>query len=289
MNANSTNTKPGAGLVRDYTDKAVLITGGTKGIGRACGLAFAQHGAQCYLTHRWGSADEGELKAAFEAVGGKAPIVLEADASRPKDIAPVLDAIAERHDGIEVFISNVCVVMRGDGVENHSARALIKSLEYSSWPFVEYLHAIGKKFEKYPRYAVAMSSDGPDRHYPGYDYVAVSKAVLETFVRYMSTHLRDEKSTGEGGCIVNALRTRQVITDSYKQIFGEANTRAVEAFGEFACTVEEVADTTLAMCSGLMDSLGGQVLTLDRGASFVDNVMTMAPRMMKLGAEGGNE
>ena len=65
----------------DFADKVVLITGGTKGIGRACGLAFAKLGAQVWLTHRWGSADEAELKAAFEAVGGKPPQIVEADAS----------------------------------------------------------------------------------------------------------------------------------------------------------------------------------------------------------------
>ena len=41
--------------------KAVLITGGTDGIGRACGLLFARQGAHVYLTHRWGSADEDAL------------------------------------------------------------------------------------------------------------------------------------------------------------------------------------------------------------------------------------
>ena len=41
-------------MFTDYRDKVVLITGGTKGIGLACGLAFARQGAQVVLTHRWG-------------------------------------------------------------------------------------------------------------------------------------------------------------------------------------------------------------------------------------------
>ena len=276
-------TQSGSDLIRDYTGKVVLITGGTKGIGLACALSFAQQGAQLVLTHRWGSADEGELKAKFAEIGALEPLVLEADASRKADTKALFAQLKERFGGIEVFISNVCVVMKGNGVENHAERALIKSLEYSAWPFVEYLHAIEDTFGSYPRYAVAMSSDGPDRHYPGYDYVAISKAVLETFVRYMSTHLRHVKSSaGDGeGCLVNALRTRMVLTDSYAQIFGEENMATVAQFKEFAITVDEVADTTLAMCSGLMDSLGGQVVTLDRGATFIDNVMTMGPRILQ--------
>src|SRR5690606_28689345 len=123
-------------------------------------------------------------------------------------------------------------VMRGEGPMSHSRRALFKSLEYSSWPFVGYLQAIHAAFGRYPRYAVAMSSDGPDTHYPGYDYVAVAKAVLETFVRYMSTHLHPH------GCLVNALRTRQVRTESYEQMFAAEQRALADKFPEFAVTPE---------------------------------------------------
>ena len=61
-------------IVKDYTGKVVLITGGTKGIGLATGLAFARHGAQVYLTHRWGSADEDEIRARFAELGAPAPV-----------------------------------------------------------------------------------------------------------------------------------------------------------------------------------------------------------------------
>jgi NAD(P)-dependent dehydrogenase (short-subunit alcohol dehydrogenase family) len=261
-------------LLNDFKDRVVLITGGTRGIGLACGLAFGRQGARTVLTHRWGSADEDALKARFVAVGAPAPLVIEADASREEDTDRLTARLKEECDGVWAFISNVCVVQRGEGPEKHTRRALYKSLEYSSWPFVGYLQALHAAFGRYPRYALAMSSDGPDTHYPGYDYVAVAKAVLETFVRYMSTHLY------EHGCIVNALRTRQVMTESYEQMFAAQQRELAGKFPEFACTVDEVADTTLALCSGLFDAMGGQVLTLDRGAAFVDNVATLGPRLV---------
>lgn len=258
----------------EFTGKAVLITGGTRGIGLACGLAFARHGARCILTHRWGSADEDALRAQFAALGAPEPMIVEADVSRDEDTANLLTKIKAEHDRVDVFISNVCVVMRGDGPLQHSRRALYKSLEYSSWPFVGYLHAIHRAFGRYPAHAIAMSSDGPDTHYPAYDYVAVAKAVLETFVRYMSTHLQRE------GCKVNALRSRQVMTESYAAMFGPEQVELGKRFAEFACTPEEIADTTLALCSGMFDSMSGQVVTLDRGAAFVDNVATLGPRLL---------
>ncbi len=63
-------------IFHDFTGKAVLITGGTRGIGLACGLAFARQGARAILTHRWGSADEDELRELFRATGGPAPAAL---------------------------------------------------------------------------------------------------------------------------------------------------------------------------------------------------------------------
>ncbi|KIG15424.1 putative short chain dehydrogenase [Enhygromyxa salina] len=262
-------------MLYDFQDKVVLITGGTKGIGRACALAFARLGAKCWLTHRWGSADEQELFAAFTEVGGHAPQIVEADASKKGDTKALISKMREAGvERVDVFINNVAMVVRGDGFDAHGKRALIKSLEYSAWPFVDYLNKINAAFGSYPAYALAMSSDGPDQHYPHYDYVAVAKAVLETFVRYMSTHLREHDVK------VNALRTRQVPTESYAQIFGEQNTGIAERFAEFAVTPEEVAATALAMCSGLFDSYSGQVLQLDRGAAFVDNIMTMGQRLL---------
>jgi len=265
--------------LNDFAGKIVLITGGTKGIGRACALAFARLGAHCWLTHRWGSADEDELRAAFAAVGGPAPHIVEADASKKGDTKALLDAMREAGvERVDVLISNVAMVVRGEGFDAHAKRSLIKSLEYSAWPFVDYIHQIHASFGSYPSYAVAMSSDGPDQHYPGYDYVAVAKSVLETFVRYMATHLREHEVK------VNALRTRQVPTESYAQIFGEQNTGIAERFSEFAVTPEEVAATTVSLCSGLFDSFSGQVLQLDRGASFVDNIMTMGARLLATAA-----
>lgn len=260
-------------MFHDYTDKAVLITGGTRGIGLATGLAFGRRGAHVHLTHRWGSADEGEIKRAFADAGAPEPTIIEADVARKEDTKKVMETLKERHDGVEMFLSNVAVVQRGTGLDDMKKRSLHKSLEFSTWPIVTYTQAIHKTFGRYPKYIVASSSDGPDNHFPAYDFVAISKAVLETLVRYLATHLRAE------GVKVNALRTRMVLTEAYTEIFGEENVHLAKQFEDFAITTEEVANATYAMCSGLMDSFSGQVLTLDKGASFVDNIMTLGSRL----------
>jgi hypothetical protein len=69
-------------------------------------------------------------------------------------------------------------------------------------------------------------------------------------------------------------------------MFGPAQVELGRRFAEFACTPEEIADTTLALCSGMFDAMSGQVVTLDRGAAFVDNIATLGPRLLAPETEG---
>ena len=94
-------------LRNDLKGKAVIVTGGTAGIGLATGLLFGKYGAHVYLTHRWGSADEDELRARFEAAGAPAPKIVEADASQDEDTEALMEAVKRDHDSVFALISNV--------------------------------------------------------------------------------------------------------------------------------------------------------------------------------------
>jgi NAD(P)-dependent dehydrogenase (short-subunit alcohol dehydrogenase family) len=263
----------------DFRGKAVLITGGTKGIGLATGLSFGREGAAVYLTHRWGSADENEIRARFAAIGAPEPTIVEADVSRDEDTAQLLARIKERHESVEVFVSNVCIVQPSQGIESLKRRSLMKSLEYSAWPFVAYLQQIRELFGRYPRYVVGLSSDGPDRYFVHYEFVAVSKAVMETFCRYLSKHLAGEDIR------LNVLRTRNVVTDAVEEVFGPEYKRFVAKYAgeQYFIEPEEVGDAVLAICSGMLDALSGQVITVDKGIGFADGLMRLLEQQESLG------
>jgi NAD(P)-dependent dehydrogenase (short-subunit alcohol dehydrogenase family) len=257
--------------MNDLRGKAVLITGGTMGIGLATGLAFARRGAVCTLTHKWGTADEEEIRRMFAAEDLQPPCIIQADVSRDEDTLKVLEEMSQRHDRIEAFISNVSVALVVQDLEDYQKRSLFKSIEYSAWPLFAYPQQIRRVFGRYPRYIVGLSSGGPDHFYQNYDFVAASKAVMETLCRYLNYRLFDEDVR------INVVRSRLVRTESLRATFG----REFEAFAERFnmkrqfISPEEVANAVLALCGGLMDGVSGQVLMVDRGTTFFDNLMRL--------------
>ncbi len=265
----------------DLKNKVVLVTGGTMGIGLAGALAYARAGAHTIITHRWGSADEDEVRSKFEATGGPAPLIVEADVVNDDDTEMLLDQIAAKHDGVDVFVSNAAFAHRVTSVEDYSLRALHRSIDYSAWPMWSYSERIHTRFGRYPRYIIGLSSDGPDGFIRNYDFVAISKSVLETMCRYLALRLRDE------GVRVNVVRSRLVHTPSFDNMIGESFHEMLEALGGFEdcyVTPEEVGDVLLALGCGLLDAVSGQVIMADRNFEFFDNLMGITERAEARGA-----
>lgn len=255
----------------DMSGKTVLITGGTKGIGLASALNFAQAGAQTVLTYKWGSADMDELKKQFSDLGAPEPLLVQADVSVDEDTDALLEEVAKMSKSVDIFISNVGYAATMRNLDAYKKRSLYKTLDYSTWPMVEYTRKIQKKFGSYPEKVIGISSDGPDHFYPGYDYVAASKALLEFFGKYMAAHLYKE------GSRVNVIRFGQVKTESFTAIFGEEFFDYLRDQGlaseEQILTPEECGKAVFALCSGLMDGMNGQVVNVDYGLPFTDNTM----------------
>jgi len=264
-------------MLNDLRGKAVLITGATKGIGLGAALAFGRRGALCTLTHKWGSADEDDIRRQFAAVGAPEPRIVQADAASADDTAALMQELRSRHDQVEVFVSNVSFAQVVRSLDDYVKRSLLRSIEYSVWPMVEYTQKIHEVFGRYPRYVIGLSSIGPDKFTANYDFVAAAKAVLETLCSYLTYRLAAEDVR------VNILRASFVRTESLAATMGEECIPFIERFDpSMFVTVDEVAEAIVALCSGLMDAVRGQVLSVDRGAGFYDNSMRLYEQRHRL-------
>lgn len=264
----------------DFENKVVLVTGGTRGIGLAIALAFARYGASTVLTYRWGSADEQEVRSAFRSIEAREPLLVQADAGEDQDTDALIAEIQKRHSFVDVFVSNVAGSVVVQDFETMTERALQKSIHYSAWPLVSYLQKLKEAFGRYPRYALALSSPGTDSYCPGYDFVAASKAVLETLVRYANYRLRDEDIN------INVIRAGAIETESAHDMFGKELFEFLDRLASPRhqwLRAEDVANVAVALCSGWLDAVSGQILTVDRGQGFSDNLMRLYTERGELG------
>lgn len=251
-------------ITGDLEGCTVLVTGGTRGLGKAIAMEYSRTGATVFATHRWGSVEEDELAAEFTAAQLKPPVVVEADASDPEATRSLMRQIKERAEGLHAVVSNVSFAKIVESVEDLKKRSLDLSLSYSTWPVVDLVQASHGVFGSYPRYVLAMSSDGPEICHEGYDLVGASKAALETLCRYLAIRMKPH------GTRVNVVRAGYVDTSSARSTFGDTAVDTVhERLGDMFTDPHRVGQACVALSSGLLDAMTGQVLVVDEGMSLL--------------------
>ena len=94
----------------DFSDKTVLVTGSSRGLGAAMIEAFGAHGAQCVVNF---IADpEGTNKADAEKVAAdlRDPLVVDCDVTKPDQVEAMMNQIKERFGGLDVLVNNSGII-----------------------------------------------------------------------------------------------------------------------------------------------------------------------------------
>jgi 3-oxoacyl-(acyl-carrier-protein) reductase len=111
----------------DLTGKSALVTGGSRGIGRAIVLRLATQGADVAFTYKGNTAAAAETAAAVEALGRRA-LAVQADATQPEAAASVVKAVLEAFGRIDILVNNAGIT-RDDLIMRMSVDAWREVLE----------------------------------------------------------------------------------------------------------------------------------------------------------------
>jgi enoyl-[acyl-carrier protein] reductase III len=243
----------------DLQGKVVLITGGSRGIGRAIAIRLAEHGADVVVNYVRHKRDAGETAAEVEKQGRKC-LLVKANVANGRDVEKMFAAIADQFNHLDILVSNAASGVLKPALElterhwdwamDINAKALL-TLVQKGLP----LMSRGSK-------VMAVSSLGSVRAIENYTTVGASKAALESLVRHLAVEL------GPRGINVNTISAGAVNTDALKhfpnrdEILSTALART--PLGRLTVP-RDVADVALFLCSELSGMIQGQVITVDGG------------------------
>ena len=243
--------------------REVLVTGGSRGIGRAISLRFAETGARVFVNFFVNHEAAEKTARDIEVAGGSVHLV-QADLKDPAEIRRMFAEVERVAGRLDVLVSNAASgVLKNalalstkhwDWVLNTNARPLVLCAQEAAR-----LMPVGGRL-------ISLSSLGSGRVIPGYAAVGVSKAAVEALTRYLAVELAPR------GITVNAVSAGAVDTDVWRALpDGEALLAQVRARTPAGRLVspEEVADVVLFLASPAARSMHGQVLVIDGGYSLL--------------------
>lgn len=248
------------------TGRVALVTGASRGIGRACALRLAEAGADVVVNYLTSESAATEVAREIQQLGRQAAVV-KADVSEPEDVSAMIDFVRERYRQLDILISNAAsggfrpVI---DATPRHFEAAMRTNVQallfllQAARPLLAASDRRGK--------VVALSSHGSHLALPAYGLIGASKAALESLVRHLALEL------GDTGVNVNVVLAGLVETDSTRklpnaaEIFAEASHRML--VGDRPLTARDVADTVVFLSSPLSDLIQGQTIVVDGGAAI---------------------
>ncbi|HEV8558949.1 MAG TPA: SDR family NAD(P)-dependent oxidoreductase [Actinophytocola sp.] len=239
------------------TGRRVLITGGTRGIGRAAVLAFAKAGAGVVVTYRNDEANAETLEQELCEIDVKHRVV-RSDVTKAIDVHQLVQTCRETLGGLDVVVNNV-------GIDGHEPAA---TLSLADWQHMLRTNLTGAHLvtqyclEIMERGAsvVNVSASVAQRGLPGKAHYTAAKAGLHGLTRSLA------KELGPDGIRVNTIAPGLIETEPDAGLPAPVaeRFRAMNPLGRLG-TSDEVANVVLFLASNHASYVHGASIAIDGG------------------------
>ena len=245
-----------------FDGKVALITGGSRGIGKAIALELARRGADIafnYLRdHRAASDTQREIE-----ILGRRCLRVKAHLGDAQKIKQLFAQVGETYPRLDILVNNAA-----SGVQRSAAE-----LEEKHWDWVMNINARApwlcaieaSRLMTGGGSIVNITSLGSQRVLPSYFSVGTSKAALEAVTRYLAVELAPK------GISVNAVSGGYVDTQALDHFPQRDEMRAMgkRTLLDRMVTTEDIARVVAFLCSVDAEIIRGQVIVVDGGVSLM--------------------
>jgi enoyl-[acyl-carrier protein] reductase III len=249
----------------DLTGKVALVTGASRGIGRAIAVRLAEAGADVVVNFAKSRSDADRTAEAIAALGRRT-VIIQADVSEPDDVQAMIEHIGATFGRLDIIVSNAAAndyraIL--DVTPEHFELAMntqvggLISLVQAARPLLTKNQSRAK--------VIGLSNHGAEYAMPSYGLMGAAKAALESTIRHLAYEL------GPEGVNFNVVQAGLVETDSARQApgFDRMFTRQSQnvLLGGRTLEAADVANAVLFLSSPLADLIQGQTLVVDAGVA----------------------
>jgi 3-oxoacyl-[acyl-carrier protein] reductase len=246
--------------------RVVLVTGASRGIGRAIAGAFAAAGDRVAVHHR----DNGRLaRDVVAGLAGSGHLAVQADLADPEAVRRMVDHAREALGGLDVLVNNAAVYVehriaaisyeQWQAAWQQTLNVNLAGSANVTWCAVQHMISQGRGGR-----IINVSSRGAYRGEPEHPAYAASKAGLNAFGQSLALAL------GPLGIAVATVAPGYVDTDMAAEHLSGPDGDQIRAQSPFrrVATAEEVAAAVLYLASPLAQWASGAILDLN-GASYL--------------------
>lgn len=247
-------------MQNNYTNKVVLITGGTSGIGKVTAIAFAEAGAKVFITGRR-EKEGAEVVAEIKQTGGTAAFV-RADVSNDADVVKAIDFVLSTHGRLDVAFNNAGMEMLGplDQVTEEQYR---RTFDVNVWGVLNSMkHEIVAMLKTGGGAIVNTSSIAGHIGLAQASIYVATKHAVEGLTKAVAVEFAKQ------GIRVNAVAPGSIDTDMVARFPSEAQNWLIaqHPVGRLG-TSEEIAAAVLYLASDAAKFTTGTILAVDGGWS----------------------
>jgi 3-oxoacyl-[acyl-carrier protein] reductase len=236
--------------------RAVVVTGGTRGIGKGIASVFARNGARVLITGR----DAATASAAAAGLPGEVTAIA-ADAGSREDCERMAAAAVDRLGGIDVLCANAGIfpgVELGSLTQDHYDEVLDTNLKGTVFAVQACLPAL--KRSSCGRVIITSSITGPITGVAGWSLYGASKAAQLGFMRAAAIELAPSRIT------VNAVLPGNIVTEDFADQDQDRISAMIAAIPlNRLGTVDEIGHTALFLATEEAAFITGQGIVVDGG------------------------
>jgi 3-oxoacyl-[acyl-carrier protein] reductase len=248
---------------------SVLVTGGTKGIGKGLAAAFAAEGANVVIVGR--DREAGERAAAELASEGGIVSFEPGDVSSAESCVAVVAAVQARHGGLDIVCCNAGIFPSAPLAEMTPEQleevlgVNLKGTFFAVQAALPALRSSGRG-----RVIITSSITGPITGFSGWSHYGASKAGQLGFMRSAALEL------ARSGITINAIMPGNIITEGLADLGPEylATMEAAIPLGRLG-SIEEIASAALFLATEEAAYITGQTLVIDGGQTIPESLEAM--------------